>query len=202
MRALPITYRLLLSYLLVAVLPLSGMSIWYVDAYESSLRTTVQKNIDGIADKKADQIEAFLAERLADSAQISHSDLIREAMEEFGKAYQAGGLDSAAYRATEKKLYYKLMELAKGFGYWDLLLIDRDGNVIFSSARESDLGTNLRTGPYRDTELARGFDLALHSLQQRLTRFAPYAPSGQRAAAFVVAPLRANDQTLGCWHYR
>ncbi len=197
MKAIPITLRLLLSYLVVAVLPLLGISIWYVSVYESSLNTTMQENMNDIADKKADQIEVFLAERLTGAAQINHSELTRKALAAFGKAYQAGGLDSAAYRAAERKLSDDLKEHATSLGYWDLLLIDRDGNVVFSVAREDDLGTNLRTGPYRDTELARGFDLAMHSLQLHLTRFAPYAPSAQRAAAFVVSPIRENDKTVG-----
>jgi hypothetical protein len=41
------------------------------------------------------------------------------------------------------------------YGWHDIFLIDAQGNVVFSLKKETDFATNLRTGPWRDSGLAR-----------------------------------------------
>ncbi len=43
-------------------------------------------------------------------------------------------------------------------GLYDLFLMDTEGNVIYTAEREDDFGTNLETGPYRDSGLARAYE--------------------------------------------
>ena len=193
---LSIVARLALSYLLVAVLPLMGLALYYQAAFETSLRETVLANMAVIADKKTGQIEGYITERIKDVRQISRERMIRDAIGSFGSAFRRGGLRSTAYLAAERRLREDLTGIP-GVDYHDLLLIDAAGNVVFTVAREDDLGTNLRTGPWRDTHLAGGFDLAVRTLQSHLTRFKPYAPSGQRAAAFLMAPVLADGVLVG-----
>lgn len=194
---IPITVKMLLIYLLVAVIPLLGISAWYIQAFESSLSATILGNMDSIADKKADQIEAYMTERLTDASKFSTSSLAREAVEAFSLAYRAGGLNSIPYHTAEKRLRDELTSRSSSFGYWDLLLIDHKGNVVFSVMREADLGTNLLTGPYRETQLAVGFNNSIHDLQLRLTRFTSYSPTKELSAAFIVAPILKDGKVLG-----
>jgi hypothetical protein len=44
-------------------------------------------------------------------------------------------------------------QLVTRFAYEDALLIDIDGNVVYSAYDGADLGTNLDTGPFKDTAL-------------------------------------------------
>ncbi|MCE5180845.1 MAG: EAL domain-containing protein [Betaproteobacteria bacterium] len=197
MSTLPISARLLLSYLLVAVLPLAGLSAFYLTSFEASLRATLLANVSTIADKKVEQIGTFVSERLTDAQQLSQRGLVHEAVAAFGKAFREDGLNSPAYRAVELRLRQELKNHTDNAGYYDLLLMDTAGNVVFSIARETDLGTNLHTGPYRTTQLAQGFDLTVRTLQTRLTRFAPYAPSGNQPAAFLMAPILGKGVPVG-----
>ena len=70
---------------------------------------------------------------------------------------------------------------------YDLLLIDIDGNVVFSVREESDLGSNLFMPRMRDTSLAPGFRQAPRYHERAVRRFDTYAPSADIPAAFVVA---------------
>ncbi|WP_310451082.1 EAL domain-containing protein [Sulfuritalea sp.] len=199
MKKLPplmIIARLSISYLLVAVLPLAGLALYYQASFETSLRKTVLENLAVIADKKVDKIETYIGERMSDAQQASHSAAVREAIASFGPAFRRGGLRAPDYLAAELRLREVLAGM-QGADYYDLLLIDSGGDVVFSVAREPDLGTNLRTGPWRDTQLAQGFELALGTLQTHLTRFKPYPPSGQRAAAFLVSPVLSEGVLIG-----
>jgi len=197
MNRLRISTRLLLSYLLVAVLPLAGLAAFYLTSFETSLRETVLANMATIADKKVEQIDSHMAERLADARLLSRQDLIRNGVATLSGVFQQGGLDAPAYRAAARPLRDALMNANAGDGFYDLLLIDTAGNVVFSLLQESDLGTNLRHGPYRDTQLAKGFELSMQTLQTHLSRFALYAPSANQPAAFLVAPVLNEGVVIG-----
>ena len=197
MSRLHISTRLLLSYLLVAVLPLAGLAAFYLTSFESSLRETVLANMAAIADKKVEQIDSHMAERLADARLLSRQDLIRDGIAALSRVFRPDGLDAPAYQAIARPLRDALMKINAAEGFYDLLLLDTAGNVVFSLRQEKDLGTNLRHGPYRDTQLAKGFELSMQTLQTHLSRFALYASSGNRSAAFLLAPVLKNGVVIG-----
>ena len=196
MKRISISGRLLLGYLLVAVLPLTGLAAFYLAAFESSLRETVLASMVTIADKKADQIDRYTAERLADARLLSQRNLIRNGVVSLEHAYRTTGLRSPAYETSARPLQNDLSISYEAGNFYNFLLMDTAGNVIFSLRNESDLGTNLQSGVYRDTELAKGFNLTLQSLQTRLSGFAHYAPSN-RPAAFLTAPVLNGGTVIG-----
>ncbi len=197
MNAHAISPRLLLSYLLVAVLPLAGLATFYLASFETSLRETALSNVAVIADKKAEQIDGYMTERLADARLLSQRNIIRNGVVTLADAFRTGGLESPTYRSTAGQLRGALNPSHGADDFHDMLLIDPAGNVVFSLTQEPDLGTNLKDGPYRDTQLAKGFALTLHTLQTNLTRFAFYAPSGNRPAAFLTAPVLEKGVLIG-----
>src|SRR4030042_6515414 len=150
-----------------------------------------------IANKKAEQSDSYSAERPTDARLLSQRNIVRKGVATLGRAFYAGGLGSPAYQAVARQLRDELSTAYGDGDYYDVLLIDPTGNVVFSFLQESDLGTSLKDGPYRDTQRAKGFALTLHTLQTHLTRFAFYAPSGNRPAAFLSAPVLENGVVIG-----
>lgn len=191
MKQLNLATRLALGFLLVAVLPLAGLAWFYLDSFERALRQTVLQNISSIANKKADQIDTFIHERLEDVQSLGHNRLVRQAMQDLGRTGQPGR--EARIRAYQDEL----AALINGNYYHDLLLIAPDGLVLFSLRQESDLGTNLNHGPYQHTGLAMGFRQAMASLHTDLTPFEAYAPSASRIAGFLVVPLMQQGKPMG-----
>jgi diguanylate cyclase (GGDEF)-like protein/PAS domain S-box-containing protein len=192
-----ISPRLLLSYLLVGVLPLAGLAAFYLASFESSLRDTVLTNMATIADKKAEQIDSYMTERLADARLLSQRNIVRNGIVTLGQAFRAGGLNAPAYQTIDRPLRDELRTSYGAEHFYDFLLMDTAGNVVFSIKQERDLGANLKRGSYRDTQLAKGFALTMQTLQTHLSRFAFYAPSGDRAAAFLTAPVLENGVLVG-----
>jgi hypothetical protein len=80
-------------------------------------------------------------------------------------------------------------------GYYDLLLIDPGGRVLFSTAREPDYGTNMLTGRYADSSLGRLVRKILATGDMGMADFEPYAPSGNEPAAFIASPFPAKGGT-------
>jgi len=95
--------------------------------------------------------------------------------------------------------YNRFAAIIDGFikvtGYYDFFVINNDGVVVHSQAQESDYKTNLVSGPFSDSGLARAFQKAQKG-QVAFVDFSPYAPSNNEPAAFLAAPiLSAGEQT-------
>ncbi|CRI63341.1 putative Diguanylate cyclase [Thiocapsa sp. KS1] len=178
--------RLTVGFLIVALLPLAGLAWFYLHTFERALTATVLQNITSIADKKADQIDSYINERLADARSFASQALVREAVSTL-----------VATRTLSAETRTELATLGERADYHDVLLIDASGDVVFSLRGEADLGTNLLHGPFRDSELAAGFRQAMTFMHIDMTRFEPYAPSAGEVAAFVVAPILDAQRPIG-----
>ncbi|MHB1093859.1 EAL domain-containing protein [Thiobacillus sp.] len=197
MKKLSISGRLLLSYLLVAVVPLTGLAAFYLASFETSLRETMLANMATIADKKADQIDRYMVERLADARLLSQRQLIRNGMTVLERAYHASGIRSHSYLIAAQPLQSELSVSYEAGNFYDFLLIDTAGNVIFTLRGEQNLGTSLRSDANRNSSLTKSFDLTLKSLQTHLSGFTRYAPSGNLPAAFLTTPIQEDGKLIG-----
>ena len=83
----------------------------------------------------------------------------------------------------------------KLYGYYDLFLIDPDGEIFYTVAREADYQTNILTGPYANSNLGQAVRTALRTGHLSFADFEPYAPSNDAPAAFIAEPVQQNGQT-------
>ncbi len=89
-------------------------------------------------------------------------------------------------KGEEKDFYQKYVE---EYGYYDLFLINPDGYVFYTAARESDYQTNLINGKYSDSNLGELVRRVMESRAYGVADFAPYAPSNGDPAAFIAQPI-------------
>lgn len=86
--------------------------------------------------------------------------------------------------------------------YYDIFLFDLEGNLIYSVVKESDYATNIVTGDYNNTGLAKAYQKAL-TLGANETAFvdlAPYGPSDGAYSGFISAPiLSSNGSVMGVY---
>ena len=76
----------------------------------------------------------------------------------------------------------------------DIYLVEADsGYVLYSAAREDDLGTSLADGPYRQSGLARLWQQVVATDSTVFVDFSPYAPMRNEPTAFIGSPLRDKD---------
>ena len=94
----------------------------------------------------------------------------------------------------------KLNELLNGFldksKYYDVFFIDMSGNIIYTLKKESDLGTNLLSGIYKDTNLASVYKRARMLLESKISRFEYYHPSSTHSA-FIAHPIYRENRVIG-----
>ena len=72
---------------------------------------------------------------------------------------------------------------------YDLFLIDIYGNILYSVAQESDLGTNLLTGRYSNTRFGISVKASIESGGLRFSDLERYEPSGDAIAGFITIPM-------------
>jgi len=85
----------------------------------------------------------------------------------------------------------------KTYGWADILLIDPQGNVVFSVLKRADFATNLLTGPWKDTGLARAVTPLLRNAVPEARGFADYeryAPHNNTPASFLAIPVFDPDK--------
>jgi len=82
--------------------------------------------------------------------------------------------------------YKKYVDL---YGYYDLFLINPDGYVFYTAAKESDLNTNMVNGKYSNSGLGKLTRRTLETRQFQFIDFEPYAPSAGEPAAFIAEPV-------------
>lgn len=189
--------RLLLAFLLLSSLPLAGLTWFYLQSFERTLREAALVSVSAIADKKQDQIDHYINERLANNQFLTQSDMTVSALQVFSELHAQRGVSSPRYASAEQRIRQYYRPLLSVMGYHDLLLIDATGNVVFSIQREADFGTNLISGLYRDTTLAHGYRDAVALLDVQISPVQTYAPSAGRPTLFITSPIVKDGRVLG-----
>jgi class 3 adenylate cyclase len=108
--------------------------------------------------------------------------------------------DGSAWTAANVQYNGFFQQLVTRFQYDDALLIDTDGNVVYTAYDGAELGTNLNTGPFKDSGLADAFHQALQSNSVDFvttTDFEPFQPSYGVPTAWAVSPVGTSDEITG-----
>lgn len=115
---------------------------------------------------------------------------------ELNKLKDAG--DGSLYSSVHRKEHGFFDGIANRFGFYDLFLIDPDGDVIYTVYKESDYATNLVAGAYSSSGLGEAFRSAMNATNEEtiFVDFAPYAPSAGAPAAFIARKVLKQDGSL------
>lgn len=108
--------------------------------------------------------------------------------------------DGSAWSAANARFDFYMRGITTRFDYRDALLLDMQGNVVYSVMKGPDLGTNILTGPYRESKLREAFQKAIASNDIDfvwITDFQPYQPQLDAPTAWVVSPVGMNGKFEG-----
>ncbi len=109
--------------------------------------------------------------------------------------------DGSAYSALHATYQPLLRTAAATVGFFDFMLADtKSGRLIYGMAKETDFGTSLQSGPYRQTNLAAAVARCAGAADTSVTcleDFATYLPSDGQAIAFMAAPVIDRGVVIG-----
>lgn len=108
--------------------------------------------------------------------------------------------DECAYNALHRDVHPYFRRFLESYGYYDVFLIDLEGNIVYSVFKEADFATNLISGAYRMSGLAEAFRASRSGASPEDWNYVgarPYTPSYEAPAAFSSIPIFDGDELLG-----
>ncbi|MAY42701.1 MULTISPECIES: response regulator [unclassified Neptuniibacter] len=101
---------------------------------------------------------------------------------------------SPAWQAIVADKEQDLISLTQHYDYiYDVLLIDLDGNVLYSTAAETDLGTNLLNGGYGSSKFSKSVDRTLTTGEISFSGMERYGPSNDNLAGFLTSEITGRE---------
>ena len=183
-----ITTQLLLWFLVISLIPCAVLTAIISLNANRSLKKTVRQGLLAIANAKAAQLETFIRERRADLNMVSRYTMIADSVPQLAEARRKVPFDSSAYAELTRKFRPYMANFADSFGYSNGLLFDTDGSVLFQLKPDLELGSNLLTGPLKDSEFAEVIDRVRTLLQTEVSDYQTYDGRSE-PAAFIATPV-------------
>ncbi|MCX7192071.1 MAG: EAL domain-containing protein [Proteobacteria bacterium] len=191
-----IVTRLLLMFLLLAVLPLAIFSYVNLQQYEASMRDETLERLAGLADKKVIQVKSYLMERQREVRIRARGPEVITAINQLPTLYLAG-TRHAGYLRAEADLHKYFARYIEETGlFYDVFLITPEGEIIYTQKHESDFASNLLGGTLRDSQLAHAFSTVRMTLEPVISGYESYQPS-QMPALFIAAPIMDGGRFKG-----
>lgn len=110
--------------------------------------------------------------------------------------------DNPYFRAYQEYTGF-ITTFAERMEYYDVLLVDPQGNIVYSINKKVDFATNLLTGPFKESNAAKAFNaiIANQNLTSDTSEFVDfelYFPNNNLPASFIAAPmLNQNNSLMG-----
>lgn len=163
-----------------------------------------------IAGYYRDHFISALAERTGEQADIA-ALLPASTAQRYLQAHYTAGFagerkkpddagDGSAWSAADVQFNGYFSEIVKRNEYLDALLLDARGNVVYSVNKGVDLGTNVLTGPYRESSLHDAYRKAMASNAVNfvwITDYQPYQPNLNTPTAWLVSPVGSKGTVEG-----
>jgi HAMP domain-containing protein len=108
--------------------------------------------------------------------------------------------DDSSYTDVHRRYHPIFRNIVARFGYYDMFLINPQGQIVYTVFKETDFATNLESGPYKDSNLAQLVRQVIGSKEKGFTQladFAAYAPSYGTPASFIAAPIYNGSRLVG-----
>ena len=108
--------------------------------------------------------------------------------------------DGSAWSAANARFNNYFHEIATRFEYRDAMLLDTRGNVVYNVNKGPALGTNILTGPYRESNLRGAYEKAMAADSVDfvwITDFQPFQAALGAPIAWLVSPIVSAGKTAG-----
>ncbi|MFN8071272.1 MAG: adenylate/guanylate cyclase domain-containing protein [Mycobacterium sp.] len=155
---------------------------YYTEVFDPELEKHSGQKVDGALYRPTSNAQTYL-----------QSLYTVPAKGDFGasaKIMNAG--DPSAWTKSNERYQPFFSDFASRFPFDDAMLIDTDGNVVYSTLKQTDLGANINSGPFKTTKLAEGFRKTMQATsvdQVVLTDFEDYAPAYGLPTPWILTPI-------------
>ncbi len=202
---LKISKKILISMLLVGVLPLIVITIIVNNKVSNQLEYEAFAKLEAVQKLKHHQISKYFSDI---EHQLKSIVITKDFIDAYSKLKefhikmevgqdQSYPVKSEGYTKIHKSINKYFKKVLNDFGYYDIFMICAEhGHVMFTVAKEADLGTNLAYGKYKNTNLAKLWRKVVNTKSVQYVDFEPYAPSNDEPASFVGVPAYDEQEKI------
>ena len=193
---LTIRTKLIIVLLILGLVPFILLGYISLNVSHTALSEQAFNHLISTRDAKKAQIERYFQKIQADISVLANSSHIVAALDGFSSSIEDGKINEAQYNYFESLEYGDSFEkFCREYGYHDLMLITKAGDIVYSLEKESDLTRKVLKGELKDTHLGQHFRDGLESIV--ITDFKPYPPSDNEPISFAISPIVLLDQIEG-----
>ncbi len=201
-----INSKMLGLILFAALLPTIIIGYLSFSSASKSLTRSDLEAMDAARDLRKNEIRRYMIRAMRDTRFLAESPFScgvinrLESLQESMETQAAEVMEKSSWlvksvSAELDEVFAKFFSVFSGelYGYDDVLLVSsKTGNILYSFRKRDDLGTNLRTGPFKDTGLAKAFNKATQTKNRATEDFSLYGP-GSKPTAFMAVTVPSND---------
>jgi methyl-accepting chemotaxis protein len=139
----------------------------------------------------------------AEAVAVQYLYVAKNPKQEARDEYMNAG-DGSAYSSAHAILHRAMRDAIEHSNFNDLHIADPvTGNLFYTSAKETDIGTNLLTGPLKDTGMGQAFREVLKIKERHaawMSEYAPFYPAEGETSSFIATPIYADansEQVIG-----
>ncbi len=186
--------KIMVFCMVIGVLPLLGMGIYSVQTASSSLEKAAVSQLEAVRDVQRESLLALTARWRAETVIFSQVKEVYNAIGmlrdfSYGRVHEGERMPlDEEYEGLYDFVKAAFIPFVKELGFEDALLLDDYGRVLFSVARDQDLGEDMAKGAYANSGLARAWKAAVQGTFA-MVDVEPYAPLNGKPAAFMAAPV-------------
>lgn len=197
----PIRQTFLIWFLTMSLIPVGGVAVFSYKNSSIVAQDTALSRLKNESRLKLRFVHTWFNYRLMDLMTQSASRLNVTLLSELhhGLVTQSKPLNqyinSPQWTETADQHRQRLMTVLNRYDYiYDLLIIDKQGNILFNLTHKNDLGENLLNGDYlKHTKLAEHIRPTLESGRLMFSGIERYAPSNNQITGFLGAPLISDS---------
>jgi len=191
-----------IQVLLLVIISLITLStILTFESISASKDALMKKSYDGLTsarDSKTQQIKNFFSERIGDINVLAQSEDTRELVHDLlsiehelhVEKTQRFPVENAIVKEKTARHEEFFQNYAKEYGYYDIFILSEDtGHVMYSQAKESDYGANVKHGSLKDSGLGEVWRKVSEHKRSLFVDMSPYAPSANAPAMFLGTPV-------------
>jgi len=186
--------KLIFLVILGGLFPFLSLSVIMYHQASKTIAKQIINDLDAQSKIKTDYLNTLFNEKEKDIQEIALNYILIDNSEKIVSEFK-DDTTTDNYKLLSNRISRTLKHNLNLYDYHDMFIISLYGDIVFSMIHEDEFGTNLNSGKYKDSELAKSFKTAKESSKTVTSKFEYYSPS-HKAAAFISTPIYRNNKVV------
>ena len=196
---LKIRIKLVGAFIIVSLVPLALVTLIALNKAGQALEEEAAAKFAAVQETKVHHVQAYFSGVRTAMKIIKDDPFLHQCLTAFQNAYEDGdkSVDNEDWKIIVEFKEPRIKDIVADNGFYDLFFISLQGDIVFTAAKESDLGMNIPATELADSSLGSAFMRMANAGDDDVVigDFAAYAPSNGDQAAFMMARMHDESST-------